>query len=439
MFANGWASEKWRIAVLLVLATVVGFLSDQWALSFLAFVAFYAAWHLMQLRKVEHWLSIKGTESSAPIAFGLWNELINHIFRLHKRHDRIRQRQNDLIQRFQETAAATPDATIILGPYGEIRWSNAAAERYMGIRNPGDIGVRLANLIRTPKFARFIDANEPEKSINISSPVDEQIHLNVRVVPYRDGERLITARDISDLIRADEMRRDFVSNASHELKTPLTVMMGYLELLESDPGITEDIKPIVKSASEQTIRMRSLVDDLLTLSRLDSNDSPAREPVMVAAMLESIVEDALQLSQQIDADSLHRIELSADSSLVINGSYQELISAFSNLVFNAVLHTPSGTPIKIFWEKEQDKAVFRVRDAGPGIPPQHLNRLTERFYRVQAGRERSNQSALRGRGTGLGLAITKHIVHSHNGTLDIQSEVNVGSEFSCLFPLKSKA
>ena len=437
MFANGWASEKSRIIVLILLATAFGLLSGHWAISFLVFAAFYAGWHVFQLRRVERWLSLKGTEANAPVAFGLWNELINHIFRLHKRHDKIRQRQNELIQRFQETAAATPDATIVIGPHGEIRWSNAAAERYMGIRNPGDVGVRLINLIRDPKFAKFISKSNPDKSFNITSPIDENIHLNVRIVPYRDGESLITARDISDLIRADEMRRDFVSNASHELKTPLTVMMGYLELMESDPGIAEDIKPLVKSASEQTIRMRSLVDDLLTLSRLDSNENPQRETVMVAAMLESIAEDAMQLSLQVDADMPHSIELEADKELVIEGSYQELISAFSNLAFNAVLHTPPGTPIKIFWEKEQDQAVFRVRDAGPGIPPQHLNRLTERFYRVQAGRERSNQTALHGRGTGLGLAITKHIVQSHNGTLDIQSEVNVGSEFSCSFPLKS--
>lgn len=436
MFANGWVSEKWRIAVVLLLATAVGLLSGHWALSFLAFIAAYAGWHLMQLRRIEHWLRMKGTENNVPVTFGLWNELVNHIFRLHKQHDKINQRQKNLIRRFQETAAANPDATIIIGPHGDIRWSNSAAERYIGIRNPGDIGVRIINLIRTPEFTEFIDSANPDKSINIASPIDEHTHLNVRIVPYRDGERLITARDISDLIRADEMRRDFVSNASHELKTPLTVMMGYLELMESDPSIDDELKPIVKSASEQTIRMRSLVDDLLTLSRLDSQDKPNSEPVMVAAMLDSIVEDAKQLSLQT-GEIPHIIDLEADSKLTIMGTHQDLVSAFSNLVYNAVAHTPAGTTIKIFWEREEDYAVLRVRDSGPGIEAQHLNRLTERFYRVQAGRERSNQTALHGRGTGLGLAITKHIVHAHGGQLDIESEINVGSEFSCAFPLQS--
>lgn len=437
MFANGWVSEKWRIISLILLASCGGLITERWTLSFLIAVSCYCIWHVYQLRRVEMWLSQKGTEDNAPVAFGLWNELINHIFRLHKRHDKIRQRQDDLIQRFEETAAATPDATIVIGTHGEIRWANAAAERYMGIRNPGDIGVRLVNLLRAPEFTAFIDESNAEKSLNIPSPVQEATHLNVRVVPYRDGERLITARDISDLIRADEMRKDFVSNASHELKTPLTVMMGYLELMESDPSIADDLRPIVKSAAEQTIRMRSLVGDLLTLSRLDSNTEPNFEPVMVAAMLESIVEDAQQLSIQLHGDQVHKIDLEADTALAIDGSYQDLISAFSNLVFNAILHTPKNTHVKVFWEREDDYAVLRVRDNGAGIAPQHLNRLTERFYRVQAGRERNNQTALHGKGTGLGLAITKHIVQAHKGYLEIQSEVNIGSEFAALFPLKS--
>ncbi|PIE36938.1 MAG: PAS domain-containing sensor histidine kinase, partial [Gammaproteobacteria bacterium] len=240
MYKSGWMGEKWRLLGILLLGAVSGLLSGQWLLCFLICISCYALWHLKQLRRVEQWLRHQGGEDSAPVAFGLWNELINHIYRLHKRHDKILQHQNKLAQRFEQTAQATPDATIVIGQHGDIRWANTAAERYIGIRNPGDIGVRLTNLIRDPEFAQFINQASADSSININSPVDSNTHLNVRMVPYRDGEYLLTARDISELIRADAMRRDFISNASHELKTPLTVMMGYLELLESEPGIAED-------------------------------------------------------------------------------------------------------------------------------------------------------------------------------------------------------
>ena len=165
MFANGWASEKWRLACVLLLACAIGLISGYWAISFLLCISLYLAWHLAQLRRVEAWLHSKTGEDSAPVAFGLWNDLINHIFRLHKLHQRTRQRQEQLIQRFEETAQATPDATIITGPHGEIRWANAAAERFMGIRNPGDLGVRLANLVRNPKFNAFIQDCDTDLSL----------------------------------------------------------------------------------------------------------------------------------------------------------------------------------------------------------------------------------------------------------------------------------
>jgi len=437
MFSNGWASEKWRLACVLLLACAIGIISGYWAISFLICISFYLAWHLAQLRRVEAWLHSKTGEEGAPVAFGLWSDLINHIFRLHKLHQRTRQRQEQLIQRFEETAQATPDATVITGTHGEILWANVAAERFLGIRNPGDLGVRLANLVRNPKFNQFIQDCDTNSSFNMLSPKLEDHHLNVRVAPYRDGERLITARDISDLILADEMRRDFVSNASHELKTPLTVMTGYMELLEDDSAIDAELKPLIKSVSEQTIRMRSLVDDLLTLSRLDNGNSEQRETVLVAPMLISIVEDALHLSEQSHPQAPHNIELDADADMQIEGVYQDIFSAFSNLIFNAVSHTPAGCQINISWQREGKSAALRVQDSGPGIPAHHLSRLTERFYRVQPGRERSQDKAMSGRGTGLGLAIAKHIMQSHGGTLKITSSLGKGSEFACNFPLNS--
>ena len=437
MFANGWASEKWRLICVLLLACAIGLISGYWAISFLLCISLYLAWHLTQLRRVEAWLQSKSGAEGAPVAFGLWSDLINHIFRLQKLHQRTRQRQDQLIQRFEETAQATPDATIITGSCGEILWANAAAERFLGIRNPGDLGVRLANLMRNPKFNTFIHNCDIDSSFNMQSPIQSDRHLNVRVAPYRDGERLITARDISDLILADEMRRDFVSNASHELKTPLTVMTGYMELLEEEPSINPELKPLILSVSEQTTRMRSLVDDLLTLSRLDNGNKQQRESILVSPMLAAIVEDARHLSTQNHPQAPHQISLEAHADTVIEGVYQDIYSAFSNLVFNAVSHTPAGCHIDISWQPEDGYGVLCVQDHGPGIPTHHLNRITERFYRVQAGRERSQDSAISGRGTGLGLAIVKHIMQSHDGYLEISSEIGKGSNFSCRLPLSS--
>lgn len=431
MFAEGLTSEKWRIIAVFIGATLLGLISRHWTLCYLLGLAFYLIWHLRQFIKFEHWLIRKGSEGDAPLLLGIWNDLINHIFRLQKQHGRDKLRLEGVIRRFQETVEALPDATIVVGPHSEIRWSNPAALRYLGVRNPGDIGVRVANLVRDMRFVEFLNGGDFEGSVNIVSPVDETVHLNVRIVPYRDGDRLITARDVTELMRADAMRRDFVSNASHELKTPLTVMSGYMELLESTPELSEELLPIVRSSAEQTVRMRNLVDDLLTLSRLEAHHRAATEPVMVAAMLESLVEEA----QQLSGERQHTLVLQADSSLVLEGSHQELVSAFSNLVFNAVHHTPDGTRIEVSWQRQAGNAVMRVRDYGQGIAPQHLGRLTERFYRVQAGRERDADSARKGRGTGLGLAICKHIVQAHGGQLEISSQLGSGSTFSCIFPI----
>ncbi|EDY86101.1 phosphate regulon sensor kinase PhoR [gamma proteobacterium HTCC5015] len=434
MFSEGRVTERWRLLALLLIATLVGMVTEHLTLCYLLALALYLIWHIRQFNRVERWLAAKGGEDEAPLVLGIWDDFINHLFRQEKHYQKEIERYETIVTRFQDTVNALPDATVVLGEHGDIRWANPAAERYLGIRNPGDIGQRLSNLIRDVAFVEFLAKDHVGKSINIISPLDDEVHLNVRVAPYRGGiERLVTARDISDLIRADQMRRDFVSNASHELKTPLTVMSGYMELLEGTPELDQDLLSVVRSADEQTARMRRLVDDLLTLSRLESNTQARFEPIMVAAILETVVEDAIHLSGDRD----HDVGLSADRELIIDGVYSDLVSALSNLVFNAVNHTPDGSVVRVSWQREGDEAVLRVKDNGLGIEPRHLPRLTERFYRAQAGRERDHSSARQGRGTGLGLAIVKHIVQAHGGRLSIQSTPGEGAEFVCYFPLKT--
>lgn len=434
MYSNGWDGEKWRVVGTFSAAYLLGAVSGYWAYSLLLCLVLYLAWHLSQLYKVEHWLRRDSEKEVPPRVSGAYSEISNHVLRLHKRQKKLRRRQKSLTQRFEDIAIAAPDATIVINNHGEVLWSNDAAESDLGIANPRDIGQRIGNLIGDTEFNNFIQQADSGAQLNMLSPQSTEQHLNLRISAYQGDEMLITARDISELILASEMRRDFVNNASHELKTPLTVMTGYMELLEDDPKLDSDIKPLINSVSEQTIRMRSLVDDLLTLSRLDSGSPQHFESIAVADMLSSIINDALHLRGQASTSFVDNISLEADADMLLEGVYQDIFSAFSNLIFNAVAHTPVDAPIHITWKKEQDKSVLRVIDSGTGIEAQHLSRLTERFYRAQAGRERDSNTAASGRGTGLGLAIVKHITQSHGGYLEISSEIGKGSTFSCIFP-----
>lgn len=437
MYSNGWNGEKWRLIGTGLAAYLLGAISGYWAYSALLCLCLYLAWHLFQLYKVEHWLRNNSDKENPPRVSGAYSEIGNHVLRLHKRQKKLRRRQKFLTQRFEDIAIAAPDATLIINSHGEVLWANDAAEQDLGIANPRDIGQRIGNLIDDTEFTHFIQQADNNAQFNMLSPRNNEQHLNLRISAYHGDEMLITARDISELVLASEMRRDFVNNASHELKTPLTVMSGYLELLEDDPSLSTDIKPLLSSVSEQTIRMRSLVDDLLTLSRLDSGRQHSAEPIAVADMLTSIVSDALHLRGQADSGFIDNITLEVNADRLLEGVYQDIFSAFSNLIFNAVAHTPVNAPIHISWNKEGGSLVLRVTDSGPGIEAQHLSRLTERFYRAQAGRERDSNTAASGRGTGLGLAIVKHIMQSHGGRLEISSTIGKGSTFSCIFPVQA--
>lgn len=436
MYSNGWNGEKWRLIGTGLAAYLIGAVSGYWAYSALFCLCLYLAWHLSQLYKVEHWLRHNSEKESPPRVSGAYSEIGNHVLRLHKRQKKLRRRQKSLTQRFEDIAIAAPDATLIINSHGEILWSNDAAEQDLGISNPRDIGQRIGNLIDDTEFSYFIQQADSNAQFNMLSPKNSEQHLNLRISAYHGDEMLITARDTSELVLASEMRRDFVNNASHELKTPLTVISGYMELLADEPTLDANIAPLISSVSEQTVRMRSLVDDLLTLSRLDSGIQQSLESIAVADMLTSIVNDALHLRGQADAGFIDNISLEADADRLLEGVYQDIFSAFSNLIFNAVAHTAVNAPIHITWKAEGAELVLCVSDSGPGIEAQHLSRLTERFYRAQAGRERDSNTAASGRGTGLGLAIVKHIMQSHGGRLEISSTMGKGSTFSCIFPLQ---
>ena len=317
-----------------------------------------------------------------------------------------------------------PDAAVILRDDGEISWCNKAATDLLGLKHPQDSEQRIVNLIRDPLFVEYMEERRFSEPLQFGSPANEHIRLVLRVVPYGANRNLLLARDVTRLHRLEQVRRDFVANVSHELRSPLTVIVGYLETLRDDENLDESIARPLEQMWEQSQRMCFIVEDLLKLSRIENQPGAApRDAMGVAEMLARIREDAAKLS-----NGAHELSLTADSSLRLLGEYNEIYSAFSNLIFNAVQYTFNGGSIDISWRAEGNGARLDVVDTGIGIEPHHLPRLTERFYRVDKARSRKIG------GTGLGLAIVKHVLMRHDATMDVESVLGEGSRFICHFP-----
>jgi len=321
-----------------------------------------------------------------------------------------------------------PDALVILDKQHRVEWANPAAAKLMNVRWPEDDRRPFTEILTQPEILPFIEAGEYMRPLDIAPEHNRTIMLSLRITPFgeRKKQRLVVGRDITKIYHLNMIRRDFVANASHELRTPLTVIAGFLETLLDAPGTPTPHRRPLTLMRNQTDRMCSIIEDLLTLSRLEMRESSEeQESVDVPDELHLILQEAQALS-----NGRHGFESRIEEDLLLLGSPPELRSAFSNLVFNAVKHTPDGTRIQVVWQRGIDGVEFSVSDDGPGIPPEHLPRLTERFYRVD--RARSRESG----GTGLGLAIVKHVLNRHDGRLRIMSELGRGSRFVCRFPGK---
>ena len=363
-----------------------------------------------------------------PFPLGLWGEVYRGIARYQQRGRKSRKRQIRFSRRFREAANAVPDALIILDKQHRIEWANPAAAKLMNVRWPEDDQRPFTDILTQPEILPFIEAGEYMRPLDIAPEHNRAIMLSLRITPFgeRKKQRLVVGRDITKIYHLNMIRRDFVANASHELRTPLTVIAGFLETLLDAPGTPTHHRRPLTLMRNQTDRMCSIIEDLLTLSRLEMRESSEeQESVDVPDEIHLILQEAQALSQ-----GRHSFESQVDEDLLLLGSPPELRSALSNLVFNAVKHTPDGTQIRIGWHRHDDGAEFSVADDGPGIPSEHLPRLTERFYRVD--RARSRESG----GTGLGLAIVKHVLNRHDGRLRIASELGRGSRFICRFPAK---
>ena len=421
---NPWLLEIRRVVFWLILAVLPGLLLG-YPLTALALVLLgYLAWHLRNLYRLYRWLS--GHHFHPPEASGIWGEVFDKLYRLQKRHRQRKRRLSGLIKRFQAATEAMPDATVILDQAGGIEWFNSAAGQHLDL-HAQDKGQRIANLIRAPEFKAYLDQHNPSQPLRMAAPGDPRLMLSIRVVPYGINQRLLLARDISQQLKLEQMRRDFVANVSHELRTPLTVVNGFLETLSEDGGVDypADLARSLLLMQQQTHRMLSIVEDLLLLSRLENDQSaPSQDVVRIPAMLAVLREAVEPLLEQKD----QQLQIEAEPELFIHGAEKELYSAFSNLVTNAIRYTPPGGLIQVRWFQDGNGCHFEVQDNGIGIAPQHIPRLTERFYRADAGRSREVG------GTGLGLAIVKHVLSRHGAVLRISSTLNKGSTFCCDFP-----
>lgn len=417
-----------RLVLWLLACLVVGFfIGYLWIIAFFVVTALLI-WNYQQILKLINWLW-ESKSLTPPTSEGMWGSIFDGIYRKVRRA-RVKQKNlNERIRQFRDGAEALPDAALVLSNDFIIEWGNKKAQQLLGIRTPGDVGQRIDNLIRFPKFALQINEGSIDAPINIPSPLDGEIQLEIRLMPYGIDQILFLARDVSKVHRLEEMRRDFVANVSHELKTPLTVVRGYIEMIQTtEHALDPHWKNAFDTIESQVTRMDRLVEQLLTLSRVEIHtDQDTKQRIDMPKLVHQLVEDASWLNQQ----KQHKISLDISSDLCIRGIDTEIKSACSNLISNAISYTPNNGEIDIVWQNYGDKVRFAVKDNGPGIKPEHVNRLTERFYRVDKSRSRNTG------GSGLGLAIVKHVLQHHNAELVINSQWGAGTEFSIIFNKES--
>ncbi|MDP9087838.1 MAG: phosphate regulon sensor histidine kinase PhoR [Pseudomonadota bacterium] len=418
-----WTFALARLAGILLLGLVLGLLIQPVWLWLLGAACLYLSWQLLNLYRVDRWLRLR-SQIAPPNIGGIWGDIIAQVIRLHRRKQYHKQRLVQLYRELRRSTAALPDGVIILSTAREIVWFNRQAARLLGLRRPVDMGLRIDNLIRDPEFARYLHSDDFSMPLVIRPPVQLDMYLALQMVPYGGGQSLLLVRDVTRQMRLEAMRKDFVANASHELRTPLTVISGYLDTLADDPSIEPAWDGPIKDMRAQAQRMNAIIADLLELSRLESADGEAaREPIDVPHMLERLHRDAL-----VRTDRPRQVSLDLESNDGLYGTAHEIESALSNLLVNALKYTnPEGT-VRMRWWTDAEGAYFSVTDSGIGIPAEHIPRLTERFYRVDAGRSRGQG------GSGLGLAIVKHALQRHGGWLDVQSIEGKGSTFTCHFP-----
>lgn len=418
---RSWRSELRKLLLLLLGSVLVG-----WVLGFpLASLAvgfgLVSLFWLLQIWRMRRWL--EHPDQLPPESSGLWGVIYSTIYRLQRENREARLRLQSTVDYLQESFASMRDGVVILTHRGAIEWSNTAAHRLLQLEYPRDRGQLILNLVRLPEFHDYFLARDFHEPLQVRMKGGRVRHLQMEITPFADGDFLLFVRDITRLQETEQMRRDFVGNVSHELRTPLTVFKGYLDtMLDNRDRIDERFHRPLLQMDLQIRRMESLLHDLLWLSRIESERSQKKTvKVDMVSLLEELQEELSQSHPQ------RSVALEIESRDAVYGDYQELHSAVSNLVLNAIKYSPDDTVVTVRWANDGDSVTLSVIDRGVGIQEAHIPRLTERFYRVDESR--SSQTG----GTGLGLAIVKHVAASHGAALDIQSQPGKGSTFSLSF------
>jgi two-component system phosphate regulon sensor histidine kinase PhoR len=419
----GWQALT-RTGIALLCALLVGLMFGRVAAVLAITLAALLGFQLWSLVRVDRWLRRRRLEEPPDID-GAWGELIAVIDRIYRRKQHHKSQVTGLLREFRRLTTALPEGAILLGPEHEILWFNRRAADWLHLRRKRDFGIRIENLVRHPSFVEYLRSAVPEEGVVVYEPGDSNRWLSFSVVRTGGSERqLLILRDVSREMQLESMRKDFVANASHELRSPLTVISGYLDALADDEKLDPTWSTPVLEMRRQAERMGLIINDLLELSKLESGQRSTQEaPVDIGGMLAMLRKEVMA----VDARP-RKIVVTLDSDALLRGSEAEIHSIVSNLVTNAVKYTPREGEVEMRWWTDGEGAHISVRDTGVGIAPEHIPRLTERFYRVDSGRAREMG------GSGLGLAIVKHALQQHDGTLTVDSALGRGSTFTCHFP-----
>lgn len=419
----------------LIRALLLALLSSVIALPIGYFVAHWAGWtvfclglalqmvfHFRNFARLDRWSHNPVVDASLE-GEGAWDGIFGRLYRHEKDlREQIAQRDHEIAMLIAAGQALT-DGVVLLDLHNQIIFCNTTAEMQLGLVIRTDRGQSVANIVRQPEFVAYLEEGDFSRPLTMRTERREDRVFSIHIIPYAGNRRLMQIKDVTQTDRLDRMRRDFVANVSHELRTPLTVLAGFLETLQEFDVDREERNRYIDMMSEQSKRMQSIVQDLLTLSSIESAPPPENDPVDMVNLLDKLRRDAEALSA-----GRHTIVVETDGQGDLLGSEPELISAFGNLVANAVRYTPAGGTIRIIWHATPQGAEFAVQDTGIGIDPKHIPRLTERFYRVDRGRSRDAG------GTGLGLAIVKHSLNRHQAQLEVKSTPGTGSRFAAKFP-----
>jgi two-component system phosphate regulon sensor histidine kinase PhoR len=423
MYAESWWALLVKVSIAIGAGLLVGLLFHHPWPGVTLVLALLLLYQLLNLGRLVRWLN-EGPAEEPPELRGLWGAAVAKILRLFRRKQYHKQRLLRLLRELRQSTAAMPDGVVVLNPQAEILWFNRTAGLLLQLRGRGDVGLRVENLVRQPEFVRYLRSGEYASPVVVRAAAGIEQYLSIQIVPYGAGQLMLLVRDVTREALLEAMRKDFVANASHELRSPLTVISGYLETLAQDAQLDPQLSGPIQEMRRQALRMNAIVKDLLELSRLEASDRPVvGTPINVAALL-------AQLRQDVLARPIHpaQVSIALESTADLVGEEDQIHSAIGNLVDNAAKYTPANGSIAIRWWTDETGGHLSVTDTGIGIAAEHLPRLTERFYRADAGRSRATG------GSGLGLAIVKHVLQRHGATLQIESEEGRGSTFSCHFP-----